>query len=66
LADGRTRRTRLRGAFDKLVWSGFYGVRMVILVVVTPEQALRAFEELPLSRREFQTIYGNVTPYMRW
>jgi predicted TIM-barrel fold metal-dependent hydrolase len=31
---------------------------------MTPEQALRAFEELPL-RREFQTIYGNLTPYMR-
>jgi predicted TIM-barrel fold metal-dependent hydrolase len=33
---------------------------------MTPEQALRAFEELPLSRHEFQTIYGNLTPYMRW
>jgi hypothetical protein len=32
---------------------------------MTPEQALRAFEELPLSRQEFQTIYSNLTPYMR-
>jgi predicted TIM-barrel fold metal-dependent hydrolase len=33
---------------------------------LTPEQALRAFQELPLSKLEFQTIYGNLTPYMHW
>lgn len=32
---------------------------------MTPQQALDAFEELPLSKSEFQTIYGNLTPYMR-
>jgi predicted TIM-barrel fold metal-dependent hydrolase len=32
---------------------------------MTPEQALQAFEQLPLSPREFRTIYSNVTPYMR-
>ena len=32
---------------------------------MTPEQGLRAFQELPLSKSEFQTICGNVTPYMR-
>jgi predicted TIM-barrel fold metal-dependent hydrolase len=33
---------------------------------MTPQQAVDAFQELPLSKQEFQTIYGNVTPYMRW
>lgn len=33
---------------------------------VTPEEARRAFQELPLSKREFQTIDSNLTPYMRW
>jgi predicted TIM-barrel fold metal-dependent hydrolase len=32
---------------------------------MTPEQALQAFQQLPLSPREFQTIYSNLTPYMR-
>jgi predicted TIM-barrel fold metal-dependent hydrolase len=32
---------------------------------MTPDQALRAFEELPLTKREFQRIYSNLTPYMR-
>jgi predicted TIM-barrel fold metal-dependent hydrolase len=47
---------------ERILWGsdGYFGGGM------TPEQALRAFEELPLSRREFQTIYGNLTPYMRW
>ena len=31
----------------------------------TPQQALDAFQALPLSKREFQIIYGNLTPYMR-
>jgi hypothetical protein len=39
---------------------GYFGGGM------TPGQALRAYEELPFSRREFQTIYGNLTPYMQW
>lgn len=33
---------------------------------MTPEEALDAFQELPLSKSEFRTIYGNLTPYMRW
>jgi uncharacterized protein len=47
---------------ERILWGsdGYFGGGM------TPEQALRAFEQLPLSRREFQTIYGNLTPYMRW
>jgi uncharacterized protein len=47
---------------ERILWGsdGYFGGGM------TPEQALRAFEELPLSRREFQTIYRNLTPYMRW
>jgi predicted TIM-barrel fold metal-dependent hydrolase len=55
------RRIRQVGV-ERILWGsdGYFGGGM------TPEQALRAFEELPLSRREFQTIYGNVTPYMRW
>jgi hypothetical protein len=32
---------------------------------MTPEQALLAFQELPLSARELQTIYANLAPYMR-
>jgi predicted TIM-barrel fold metal-dependent hydrolase len=32
---------------------------------MTPEQALRAFEELPLSKQEFRTVYGSMTSYMR-
>jgi predicted TIM-barrel fold metal-dependent hydrolase len=32
---------------------------------MTPAQALRAFQQLPLSTREFQTIYTNLAPYMR-
>jgi predicted TIM-barrel fold metal-dependent hydrolase len=32
---------------------------------MTPEQALRAFEELPLTKQEFQAIYHNMTSYMR-
>jgi predicted TIM-barrel fold metal-dependent hydrolase len=32
---------------------------------MTPEQALRAFEELPLTKQEFEMIYSNMTPYMR-
>jgi hypothetical protein len=32
---------------------------------MTPQQALDAFQALPLSKREFQIIYGNLTPYMR-
>jgi predicted TIM-barrel fold metal-dependent hydrolase len=32
---------------------------------MTPEQGLDAFQKLPLSKGEFQTIYGNLTPYMR-
>jgi predicted TIM-barrel fold metal-dependent hydrolase len=33
---------------------------------MTPQQAVDAFQKLPLSKSEFQTIYGNVTSYMRW
>jgi predicted TIM-barrel fold metal-dependent hydrolase len=33
---------------------------------LTPEEALRDFEELPLSKEEFRTIDSNLTPYMRW
>jgi len=32
---------------------------------MTPAQALRAFQELPLSARELQIIYTNLAPYMR-
>jgi predicted TIM-barrel fold metal-dependent hydrolase len=32
---------------------------------MTPAQALQAFQQLPLSTREFQTIYTNLAPYMR-
>jgi len=32
---------------------------------MTPEQALRAYRELPLSRDEFETIDSNIAPYMR-
>jgi hypothetical protein len=32
---------------------------------MTPEQALLAFQQLPLSARELQTIYANLAPYMR-
>jgi uncharacterized protein len=33
---------------------------------MTPEQGLLSFQKLPLSNQEFQTIYGNLAPYMRW
>jgi predicted TIM-barrel fold metal-dependent hydrolase len=33
---------------------------------MTPQQALDAFQALPLSKQEFQTIYGNLAPYMCW
>jgi len=33
---------------------------------MTPQQAVDAFQALPLSNEELQTIYGNLTPYMRW
>lgn len=33
---------------------------------LTPEEAKRDFEELPLSKEEFRTIDNNLTPYMRW
>jgi predicted TIM-barrel fold metal-dependent hydrolase len=32
---------------------------------MTPEQALRAYRELPLSHEEFETIDRNIAPYMR-
>jgi uncharacterized protein len=32
---------------------------------ITPAQALRAYEELPLTRQEFHTIDTNLAPYMR-
>jgi predicted TIM-barrel fold metal-dependent hydrolase len=32
---------------------------------MTPEEALRAYRELPLSKDEFETIDNNLTPYMR-
>jgi hypothetical protein len=32
---------------------------------MTPEQALQAYRELPLSRDELATIDGNLAPYMR-
>jgi predicted TIM-barrel fold metal-dependent hydrolase len=32
---------------------------------MTPQQAVDAFRELPLSKKEFRTIYGNLAPYMR-
>jgi predicted TIM-barrel fold metal-dependent hydrolase len=33
---------------------------------LTPKEALRDFQELPLSKEEFRTIDSNLTPYMRW
>jgi predicted TIM-barrel fold metal-dependent hydrolase len=46
---------------ERILWGsdGAFGAGM------TPEQALRAFQELPLSKREFETIDTNLTPYMR-
>ena len=32
---------------------------------MTPEQALQAYRELPLSKDEFETIERNIAPYMR-
>jgi predicted TIM-barrel fold metal-dependent hydrolase len=32
---------------------------------MTPEQAIRAYRELPLSHEEFETIDRNIAPYMR-
>ena len=32
---------------------------------MTPEEALRAYRELPLSKDEFETIDSNIAPYMR-
>jgi predicted TIM-barrel fold metal-dependent hydrolase len=32
---------------------------------MTPEQALQAYRELPLSKDEFETIDSNIAPYMR-
>jgi predicted TIM-barrel fold metal-dependent hydrolase len=32
---------------------------------ITPAQAMRAYEELPLTRQEFHTIDTNLAPYMR-
>jgi predicted TIM-barrel fold metal-dependent hydrolase len=32
---------------------------------MTPEEALRAYRELPLSKYEFETIDNNLAPYMR-
>jgi predicted TIM-barrel fold metal-dependent hydrolase len=32
---------------------------------MTPEQALKAYRELPLSKQEFETIEANIAPYMR-
>jgi predicted TIM-barrel fold metal-dependent hydrolase len=32
---------------------------------MTPEQALQAYRELPLSKNEFETIDRNIAPYMR-
>jgi predicted TIM-barrel fold metal-dependent hydrolase len=54
--------TRIRQVgLKRVLWGsdGAFGGGM------TPEQGLRAFQELPLSKSEFQTICGNVTPYMR-
>jgi hypothetical protein len=46
---------------ERILWGsdGAFGGGM------TPAQALRAFQQLPLSKQEFQTIDGNLTPYMR-
>jgi predicted TIM-barrel fold metal-dependent hydrolase len=55
--------TRIRQVgVKRILWGsdGAFGGGM------TPEQALDAFQKLPLSKSEFQTIYGNVTSYMRW
>jgi predicted TIM-barrel fold metal-dependent hydrolase len=54
--------TRIRQVgVKRILWGsdGAFGGGM------TPQQALDAFQALPLSKREFQTIYGNLTPYMR-
>lgn len=54
--------TRIRQVgVKRILWGsdGAFGGGM------TPEQGLRAFQALPLSKQEFQTIYGNMTPYMR-
>lgn len=54
--------TRIRQVgVKRILWGsdGAFGGGM------TPQQALDAFQELPLSKQEFQTIYGNMTPYMR-
>jgi hypothetical protein len=32
---------------------------------LTPQQALEAFQQLPLSTREFHEIDSNIAPYMR-
>lgn len=46
---------------ERILWGsdGAFGGGM------TPEQALRAFKELPLTKQEFQTIDSNMTAYMR-
>jgi predicted TIM-barrel fold metal-dependent hydrolase len=46
----------------RILWGsdGAFGAGM------TPEQALQDFEQLPLTRQEFQTIYSNLAPYMHW
>jgi predicted TIM-barrel fold metal-dependent hydrolase len=46
---------------ERILWGsdGAFGGGM------TPEQALRAYQQLPLSKREFETIDENLTPYMR-
>jgi predicted TIM-barrel fold metal-dependent hydrolase len=58
--DSIAKRIRQVG-LKRILWGsdGAFGAGM------TPEQALKAFEQLPLSKREFQTIYSNLTPYMR-
>jgi predicted TIM-barrel fold metal-dependent hydrolase len=46
---------------DRILWGsdGAFGGGM------TPEQALAAYRELPLTQQEFQTIDTNLAPYMR-
>jgi hypothetical protein len=65
-ANGNTRRTliaeRIRQVgIKRILWSsdGAFGAG------INPEQALRAYRQLPLSADEFHTIDNDLAPYMR-
>jgi hypothetical protein len=46
---------------SRIVWGsdGAFGAGM------TPAQAMKAYQELPLTTKEFHKIDSNLTPYMR-